>query len=360
MEIGIFGLLMSGKSTIFSLLTGINPEEHVHKNEPLTGVAKIHDERVEKLSEIFKPKKTTYATLSFIDIPGFDTSANRKEKNRIFQFIQNVDSILAIVRAFKNPTVPWPHGAEDPLKQLDTIKSELLLRDLEVVENRLNRLNETEKKKKLSPDESAEKEILENVMEVLEQEKFVSTAELNDEDLKKIGSLSLFTAKPIIVVANIDEEQFSKGSYPGKEMLMKSCTENNFAYLELSGKIEQELNALSTEDRELFMSDLGIEESGIQRLSKVVYEHVGLISFLTVGEDEVRAWTVKRGATALDCAAKVHTDLAKRFIKAEVISYDHFMEAGSMSEAKNRGLLRLVGREEIVHDGDIVHIRANA
>ena len=360
MEIGIFGLTMSGKTTIFSLLTGVNLEEHAHKNEPLTGVAKIHDERVERLSELFKPKKTTYATLSFIDIPGYDLSANRKEKNRIFQFIQNADSLLAVVRAFESPSVPWPPEAEEPVKQLEIIKSELLLRDLEVVENRLLRLSETEKKKKLSPDESAEKEILERISQILEQEKFVSTANLAEEQLKRIGSLSLFTAKPVIVVANLDEDQFSTKKYNGKEKLVESCEENKFAYLELSGKIEQELNALSAEDRELFMSELGIEESGIQRLSRVVYEHVGLISFLTVGEDEVRAWTVKKGTTALDCAAKVHTDLAKRFIKAEVISYDDFMKAGSMAEAKKLGLLRLVGREEVVHDGDIVHIRANA
>jgi len=171
MEIGIFGLTMSGKTTIFSLLTGVNLEEHAHKNEPLTGVAKIHDERVERLSELFKPKKTTYATLSFIDIPGYDLSANRKEKNRIFQFIQNADSLLAVVRAFESPSVPWPPEAEEPVKQLEIIKSELLLRDLEVVENRLLRLSETEKKKKLSPDESAEKEILERISQILEQER---------------------------------------------------------------------------------------------------------------------------------------------------------------------------------------------
>ncbi|AKI96791.1 redox-regulated ATPase YchF [Kosmotoga pacifica] len=360
MEIGIFGLPMSGKSTIFSLLTGTSLEERVHKSEAYTGVAKIHDERVERLSEIFNPRKMIYATLSFVDIPGFDLSANRKEKNRVFQFIQNSDALLAVVRAFEDPSVPWPVGAETPTKQLELIKSELLLRDLEVVENRLNRLEENSKKKKLTPEELKEKEILQRVIEVLEEEQFVSRAELSEEELKLLGSLSLFTAKPIIVVANLDESQFSAGDYSDREKLIESCKSEGFAYIELSGKIEQELNALQPEDRELFMEELGIEESGIQRLSQVVYAHVGLISFLTVGEDEVRAWTVHRGATALDCAAKIHTDLAKKFIKAEVISYEDFMLAGSMHEAKTKGLLRLVGKDERINDGDIVHIRANA
>jgi len=359
MEIGIFGLPLSGKTTIFSLLTGVDTSGS-HRTESHTGVAKIYDERVAKLSEIFKPKKTTYATLSFIDIPSFDPSANRKEKNRIFQFIQNADALLAVVRTFRDPTVPWPVGAETPKQQLDAIITELLLRDMEVVENRIQRLNESSKKKKLTKEEEKELEVLGEIKNALEEEKFVSQLGLEADILKLLGSLSLFTAKPLIIVANTDDEQFTEGNYDGKEDIKATCEENGFAYMELSGKIEMEINELEDEEKEAFMEELGIKESGIQRLSRVVYEHIGLMSFLTVGDDEVRAWTIKKGSTAREAAGKIHTDLAKNFIRAEVIPYQTFIEIGDMHEAKNKGLVKLVGRDEIIHDGDIVHIRANA
>ncbi len=359
MEIGIFGLPLSGKSTLFSLLTGVEPHA-THKNEANTAVAKVYDKRVEELSKIFNPKKTIYATVTFVDIPGYDLSSGQKEKSRILQFIQNSDAIVAVVRAFKEASVPWPTGASSPLKQLETIETELLVRDMEVVENRISRLDEARKKRKLSKEEERELELLREIEKGFEENRFVSVMGFSEEDLKLLGSLALFTAKPIIVAVNVDEDQFTSKEYPEKAAITARVAESRFAYIEISGKIEVELNELPEEDRGMFMEELGISESGIQRLSRVAYEHLGLISFLTVGEDEVRAWTIKKDTPAKAAAGKIHTDLEKNFIKAEVIPYEEFMTVKSMHEAKNKGMIKLVGKEEIVRDGDIFHVRANA
>lgn len=359
MEIGIFGLPLSGKSTLFSLLTGVEPHA-THKNEASTAVAKVYDNRVEELSKIFNPKKTIYATVTFVDIPGYDLSSGQKEKSRILQFIQNSDAIVAVVRAFKEASVPWPAGASSPSKQLETIETELLVRDMEVVENRISRLDEARKKRKLSKEEERELELLGEIEKGFEENRFVSVMSFSEEDLKLLGSLALFTAKPIIVAVNVDEDQFTSKEYPEKTAITARVAESGFAYIEISGKIEVELNELPEEDRGMFMEELGISESGIQRLSRVAYEHLGLISFLTVGEDEVRAWTIRKDTPAKAAAGKIHTDLEKNFIRAEVIPYEEFMTVKSMHEAKNKGLIKLVGKEEIVRDGDIFHVRANA
>ncbi|CCU86301.1 MULTISPECIES: redox-regulated ATPase YchF [Mesotoga] len=359
MEIGIFGLPLSGKSTLFTLLTGVEPHSS-HKNEAHTAVAKVHDRRVDELSKIFNPKKTVYATVSFTDIPGYDLAANQKEKNRILQFIQNSEAVMAVVRAFKDTSVPWPTGAYTPVKQLETIETELLVRDMEVVEGRLLKLEEAKKKRKLSADEERETELLHLIEKGFDENSFASQLELAEDDLKLLGSLALFTAKPIIVAINLDEDQFSANDYPERETLLQRISERNFAHIELSGKIESELMELSEEDRGIFMEELGISESGIERLSRVVYEHMGLISFLTVGEDEVRAWTIKKNTPAKAAAGKIHTDLERSFIRAEVIPYDEFMTVRNMQEAKAKGMVKIVGKEEIVKDGDIFHVRANA
>lgn len=359
MEIGIFGLPRSGKSTLFTLLTGVEQRSE-HKLETRTAVAKVYDSRVEELSKIFNPKKTIFATVSFVDIPGYDLAANQKEKNRILQSIQNSDALIAVVRTFESAWVPWAPGIDNPLKQLETIETELLIRDIEVVENRLARLEEARKKRKLTKEEERELELLAIIQNGFEENKFVSQVELSQEDSKLLGSLALFTAKPVVVAMNMDEKQFSADDYPEKSTVLRRIKANGFAYIELSGKIEAELSSLTPEDRELFMQELGILESGINRLSRVVYEHMGLISFLTVGEDEVRAWTVKRGTSAKEAAGKIHTDLEKNFIRAEVIPYEDFMTVKDMHLAKSQGLVKLVSKDEIVKDGDIFHVRANA
>ncbi|TYB90902.1 MAG: redox-regulated ATPase YchF [Kosmotoga sp.] len=359
MDIGIFGLTLSGKTTLFALLTDVETS-NVHHNQPLYGVAEIFDARLEKLSRIYNPKKTTYTTLNFTDIPGFDLSINQKEKNKIFQEIQNADSIVAVIRAFSNPTVPWPENLDSPVEQMNAVQSEFVIRDLDIVETRLKRLEEEKNKKGIDKKEQKEKKLLEKIKEHLENGNFVHQLDLDEHEKKIIGSLSLFTGKPIVFAVNLDEEQIKNEYYEGKNEIITECENNGFAYTEFSGKIEQELKELDDEERKLFMDDLGIKESGIKRFSRVVYNFVGLISFFTVSEDEVKAWTIRKGATAIAAAAKVHTDLAKHFIKAEIVHFEDFINAGNMAEAKKEGLVKLAGKDEVIHDGDILYIKANA
>ncbi|BBE31607.1 ribosome-binding ATPase YchF [Tepiditoga spiralis] len=358
MKIGIFGLPMTGKTTIFSLLTN-TPYDGSFKMEAEEKNALIKDPRITKLSKMFNPKKTTYTTLNFVDIPSFDASADKKEKIKILQMIQGVDALLFIIRSFKNENVPFPDKSETVQQQLETLRSELLLRDLEVVENKLERIELQKKKKKPTADDIKEEKILNIVKEELENENFSSKIDLSDDDKKIISSLSLFTLKPIIVVANVDEEQFSRG-YEGKNDIVNECKNQDFAYIEISGKIESDLIELDEDEKEIFMEEIGIDSPGIDRLSKIVYDHIGLISFFTVGTDEVRAWTINKGYTMKKAAGRIHSALEKNFIKAECMKYEDLIRLGTEEEVKKAGLWKLAGKDEIVEDGDILAIRANA
>ncbi|PNR98206.1 GTP-binding protein [Petrotoga mexicana DSM 14811] len=360
MEIGIFGLPLTGKTTIFSLLTDYKIEDS-YKREAIKRTAIIKDERVNSLARLYNPKKVIFASLDFIDIPSYDHKGDPKEKTRIFQMIQNVDALLLVIRSFKNPSVPWPENADNPIKQLEILKTELIFRDLEIVENRLERLETQKKKTKFSVTEENEEKILLKIKEVLEDEVFVSKMDLSEEDKKLVGSLALFTLKPIIVCVNVDDDQFSKNSYEYKEPVVEECKKQNFAYIEIDGKIEVEINELENEEeKRLFLEDLSIKEPGVERLAKIVYNHVGLISFFTVGKDEVRAWTVKKGSTMKEAAGKIHSDFEKNFIRAEVMKYEDLIKYGSEEKVKEQGLWRLAGKDEILEDGEILNIRASA
>jgi len=360
MTIGVFGLPASGKTTIFSLLTGLELDPALRRKEGVTATAPVHDARVDELARIFQPKKVTWASLTFIDMPGFDTGASDSEKTRVMQSILNADALLCVVRAFGTPSVPWPVNCETPARQLDTIRTELLLRDLGVVESRLERIAANEQKfHRLSDSEKQERRVLEGVKEKLEAEQFVSRQNLPERDARLTGSLNLFTAKPIIVAVNTDEDQLRGRSYPDRDYVREQCAANGFAQLELSGRIEIEISQFDEADRLIFLEEYGLKESGIRRLSRIVYEHVGLMSFLTVGDDEVRAWTVRHNTCARDAAGAIHTRLAQTFVRAEVIHYDTFMTVPDLKLAKARGLVRLAGRDETVRDGDIFHVHAS-
>lgn len=359
MKIGIFGLPMTGKTTIFSLLTN-TVYDGVFKTESTEKTANVIDPRITKFSKMYNPKKTTYATLDFVDIPSFDFTADKKEKSRILQMIQTVDALLLIVRSFENSDIPFPLGAETPVEQLETLRTELIIRDLEVVESRLERIDLQKKKKKPTADEIKEEEILKNIKTELENGNFASKLGYSEEDLRLISSLSLFTLKPSIVVINTDEEQFKSDNYPQKENIIKEAETQNFAYIEINGKIESDLTELSEEEKLMFMEELGIEHTGIERLSKIVYDHVGLIAFFTVGTDEVRAWTINKNTTMKRAAGKIHSALEKSFVKAEMMKSKDLIELGSEEEVKKAGLWKLAGKDEIVEDGDVLNIRANA
>ena len=264
-----------------------------------------------------------------------------------------------MVRAFANPAVAWPDGADTPARQLDTIRTELLLRDLGVVEGRLERIAEVERKRNRLDDEVVhERDILERVRAGLEAESLVNRQGLEPEELRVIGTLGLFTAKPIIVAVNTDEE-LAGGAYPDRDVVKRQCELNGFADIELSARIENEIGQFDPPERQTFLEAYGFSETGIERLSRAVYHHVGLISFLTVGEDEVRAWTVRLNTRARDAAGAIHTRLAQTFIRAEVIPHETFMTVRCLKTAKAMNLIRLAGRDEIVNDGDIFHVRAS-
>ena len=359
MNIGIFGLSGSGKTTIFSLLTGIKLAPAVLRKDGAVATALVHDARVDELARIFRPKRVTYASLTFTDMPGFDPEASRNEKTRVMQFIQNSDALLCVVRAFASLSVPWPFGSETPARQLETITSELILRDLGVAENRLERIAEAERKhRRLTEDEDRERKALGAIRQMLEGGQLVSQQELAPRELKLAASLGLFTAKSVIIAVNIDEAQHERKAFPDRDTVREQCARSGFALIELSGRLETEISQLAEDDREVFLKAYGLAESGVQRLSRVAYQHVGLISFLTVGDDEVRAWTVRRDTCARDAAGAIHSRLAKTFIRAEVIPYETFMTVRDLSTARSQSLIRLAGGEEIVKDGDIFHVRA--
>jgi hypothetical protein len=355
MDIGILGLPYVGKTTIFNLLTN-GDESGFSKHKSEKRVVKVYDERVSKLSEIYKPKKTTYATINFIDIPGLDPSATPKEKNEIYMEIQNADALLLVVRTFKDETVLMDEKYVTALSQLEALKYEMLFRDMEICETRINRI--IQKKNKATKEELKQMDIVKNIKSKLEDDLMIYQMDLSDEELKEVASFSFFTSKPAIVVFNVDDNQLND-DFDGENEAVEFCKTNNFAHLKICGKMEMEIGQLDENDRMEFLKDLGLKETGIQRLTKVTYNHVGLISFFTVGEDEVRAWTIKKGTTMKKAAGKIHSDLERGFIRAEVVNYDDFIKFGSMKALKDKGLLRLEGKETIVQDGDILNIRFN-
>ncbi|ODN31217.1 DUF933 domain-containing protein [Fervidobacterium thailandense] len=353
MKIGIVGLSQVGKTTIFSLLTGL--EVDLFAQEHQRGTAKVHDPRVDTLAKMYEPKKVTYATLEFFDTPPLKIN-DKKERTQVFNALQSVEALMLVIRAFKNESVPTPE-VEKPVDQLKATLDEFLFRDLDIITGRIERLENA--KRKLEPKEETELKLLKRLVEVLENEELLSKLELTDDEKKLLGGFSLVTLKPIAVTVNLDEEQFQRKDYETKNEVLKICAKNNFAYVELCGKLEMELNALSEEERVEFLKEIGAEESGIQRLSRALYNQVGLISFFTVGKDEVRAWTLRKGATAVDAAGAIHSDLARGFIKAEVMKYDDLIRLGSEKAVKEAGLVKLVGKDYVVEDGDIITIRFN-
>ncbi|HCI29149.1 MAG TPA: redox-regulated ATPase YchF [Fervidobacterium sp.] len=353
MKVGIVGLSQVGKTTIFSLLTGMNVDLFCQEHQK--GTAKVHDPRVDILAKMYEPKKVTYATLEFYDTPALKIN-DKKERTAVFNAIQNVESLMIVVRAFENDAVSYPE-VEEPIEQLKATLDEFLFRDLDVVTGRIEKLENA--KRKLELREEIELNLLKRLEEALGNEQLLSRIDLTEEEKKMVGGFSLATLKPIAVVVNVDEKQFSDKNYETKDQIIELCNENGFAYVELCGKLEMELNALSEEEKMELLKDLGTEETGIQRLSRALYNQFGLVSFFTVGKDEVRAWTLRKGSTALDAAGTIHSDLARGFIRAEVIKYSDLINLGSEKAVKDAGLMLLVGKEHVVQDGDIINIRFN-
>lgn len=360
MKIAIIGLANSGKTTIFNALTGLNLETTVYPTvtaEPHIGVVKVPDVRVSRLAEVYNPKKITYATVEYIDYIGL-TKGDIEQNRKVFELIKDADTIVHVVRGFEDESVVYPMGDINPRRDAETIELEMIFGDLELVDKRLERIEQGLKRGK-KPDEG-EKKVLLKCKEALEKETALRDLDFSDEELKIMRNLQFMSIKPELVVLNVSESNISSGkTKKATEELHKFFKGRHVRVLDLCGKIEMEIAQLSKEEAAAFLEDLKIEEPALNKLIRISYDLLGLISFLTVGEDEVRAWTIKKGTDAQKAAGKIHSDIERGFIRAEVVSFDDFISCGSMASSREKGLLRLEGKTYEVKDGDIINFRFN-
>lgn len=366
MKLGIVGLPGTGKSTLFNAMTKANVYTANHPFctiEPNIGIAAVPDERLDKLSKIYNPKRVTAAFIEFIDIAGLVKGSIRGEGlgNRFLAHIREVDAIIHTIRCFENESVGHISCNKiDPLSDIETINLELIFADLESLEKKIAY---TEKNLKSSiPKIKSELGILKHVRENLEKEMPVRNMKLTQDEQKIIKPLFLLTEKPVIYIANISEKDIGKeiGDLHQVQEIITFAEKENSEVIVICAKIEEELAQFDNiEEQKAFFFEIGIKESGLDRLIKSSYRLLGLISFLTAGHDEVRAWTIKRGDKAPKAASKIHTDIEKGFIKAEIIPYDTLLEIGSYGKAKEKGLVKLHGKDYIINDGDVVEFRFN-
>lgn len=362
MKIGIVGLPNVGKSTMFNSITKAGAECANYPFctiEPNVGVVGVPDERLDELTKMYKPQKTTHAVIEFVDIAGLVKGASKGEGlgNKFLSHIRETDSICEVVRCFEDSNVVHVDGSVDPIRDIETINLELIFADIETVNKRLDKA-----KKNLKADKKYQQEInlLEKIKENLENGISARAIDFNEEEQEAVKEMFLLTTKPILYIANISEEQLENAENDAIVQKVKEYAAKEKAeVVPLCVKIEEELSGLEDEDKKEMLEALGLEESGLDKVIKKSYDLLGLMSFLTAGEPEVRAWTIKKGTKAPQAAGKIHSDIERGFIKAEVVSYDDLMNAGSMVNAKEKGLVRSEGKEYIMQDGDIVLFKFN-
>ena len=358
MQIGLVGLQYSGKTTLFNTIAKIEPSDiHSGSEETSIEVVKVPDERLDRLTELFNPKKTANATIELFDTPGLKMADDGKVKitNEFLNNVKNNDALFYVIRQFENGTVPHPMNDINPSRDIEFLESEFLFHDLAFLESRIEKLNKDIMKVK---DDKLKRElpVIEKCYKHVEEEKPLRTLELSDEEVKLLSGYQLLTQKPLLIGVNFDEESI-ENTESIIEDIINSLIDKSVTIIPFFGKIEYELSTMDEEDSKTFMEDYGITESALSKILRSSYEKLGLQSFFTVGEDECRAWTIKKNYTAQESAGGSHTEVDKKFSRAEGVHYDDYMKYESFAKCKEAGVWRLEGKQYIVLDGDILNIR---
>ena len=364
MKLGIVGLPNVGKSTLFNSLTKAGAESANYPFctiDPNVGVVPVPDERLNKLTEMYNSEKTTPAVIEFVDIAGLVKGASKGEGlgNQFLSNIREVDAIVHVVRCFDDPNVIHVDGSVDPVRDIETINLELIFSDIEILERRIAKQSKGAFNNK---DLAKEVELLKAIKAHLEDGKLARSFEVEDEDDREfINSLNLLTWKPVIFAANVAEDDLADdgASNPHVAKVREMAKEEGAEVFVICAQIEQELSELDEDEKKEYLEDLGVESSGLDKLVAASYSLLGLISFLTAGEDECRAWTIKKGTKAPQAAGKIHTDFERGFIKAEVVNYQDLLDNGSLSAAKEKGIVGMEGKDYVVKDGDVILFRFN-
>ncbi len=353
MDVGLIGLPRSGKTTVFNLLTGAKVATNPYGAEKLSrnALMPIPDPRLARLAAMYQPKKVTPAELRVVDVPGL----SRRETggpNRFLNDVRLVDALVHVVRAFESPV----DGAAHPLADVEEMELELALADMDLLEKRQERVRAG---KKIAKEQQTELALVARLLEAMNDGKRLTQVDLDDEETRLLRGYQFLTLKPMIWVLNLDDSRFQAGDYPDAASIAEAARDKEIPLVPMAAQMEEEIEALSAEDRTAFLQDLGITERGTARVAQAVYTKLGLISFLTAGADEVRAWTIQRGTVAKAAAGKIHSDIERGFIRAEVVAFLDLDRAGEFSKAREKGWVRLEGRDYAMRDGDVVNFRFN-